>query len=140
MKELQEILDFGDKIAEKKTALASAQAKIDLLKIELGIEDLKAEISSLTAQKEEAEILVASMFSDVKELEFAGFTWKIQKGSKSVKLAENINLDAIPEKFVRIKKEADKLAMKKAPPSELAGFAEIITAPDKITYKMTKDE
>ena len=106
MEELQEILHLGDKIAEKKAELASAQAKIDLLKIELGIEDLKNEIAALTTQKEETEISVASMFSDVKELEFAGFTWKIQKGSKSVKLAENINLDAIPEKFVRIKKKS----------------------------------
>lgn len=140
MEELQEILDLGDKIAEKKAELATAQAKIDLLKIELGVEDLKTEIEALTSQKEEMEISVASMFSGVNEVEFSGFTWKIKKGSKSVKLAENINLDAIPEKFVRIKKEADKTAMKKASPAELTGFAEIITAPDKITYKMTKDE
>lgn len=135
MEELQEILDLGDKIARKKAELASAQAKIDLLRIELGIEDLKAEIAALTTQKEETEILAASMFSDVNEVEFSGFTWKIQKGSKSVKLADDINLNAIPEKFVRIKKEPDKIAMKKASPTELAGFAEIITAPDKITYK-----
>jgi hypothetical protein len=140
MEELQEILDLGDRIAEKKAELATAQAKIDLLKIELGIEDLKSEIAALTTQKEKTEILVASMFSDVNEVEFSGFIWKIQKGSKSVKLADDINLDAIPEKFVRIKKEPDKVAMKKASPTELAGFAEIVAAPDKITYKWTQNE
>jgi hypothetical protein len=140
MEELQKILDLGDKIAQKKAELAAAQAKIDLLKIELGIEDLKAEIEALTTQKEETEISVASMFSDANEVEFSGFTWKIQKGSKSVKLADDINLDVIPEKFVRIKKEPDKIAMKKASPTELTGFAEIVTAPDKITYKWTQNE
>ena len=135
MEELTRILDLDREIADKKTAMSAAQAKIDALKIELGIEQLKTEVLELSAQKEEAEILAAALLSEVKTLEFSGVQFKVKKGSKSVRLKENFDIDTIPDRFVRIKKEPDKNAMKKAKPADIAAFAEIVVSPDKVTYQ-----
>lgn len=136
MEEFTALVTIDQQITEKKATLAEAQAKIDALKIELKLEEIKAELDQLNTKREELAIAAAPILSEIGKCEFEGYEFRVQRGAVSVQMKDKIDLKKIPPQFVRTKLEPDKNAIKKASPSEIEAFATLVKAPDKITYTL----
>ncbi len=139
MQELTNLVVLDDQIAKKETALKSALARVDLLKIELGIESLKAEIEALKVEKESVAIAGASIIQEVGKIQIDGIEFGIQKGKESVHIKEDCDLEKVPREFVTVSLSPNKREIAKAHkvnPEAITAFAKVVRAPDKLVYKV----
>lgn len=139
MEDLLEFVAFCDQINQKEAEMRSLLAKVDLFKIELGIEILKAEIDELKLKKDDMAIAGASLLSEVGKVEVEGIKFKVEKGRESVQMKEGVDLASLPPELVTIALSPNKNAIKKVAkkdPELVSNFAEIVVGPDKLSYSV----
>lgn len=143
--ELENLLNIDREIQRAENLQKSLQAKIDAFTIETGIAMVKEQVADLKRAKEERTKAAASILLQ-KDGAYSegGIAWTVSVGTQKARLKEGVKASALPDEYVRIKKEPDLIGLRKAlkkpeKAKKLAELAYLEEGTVKVTYKMEEE-